>query len=230
VGAVLKPETREIVSFLDLIALPGQIFELRLLKVQRNNRGFPYTLSGYFSDYHKLAAEAAKHNALAQGAYITINPVNPDLLGRSTNRLQVAGKDSPLTTDEEITARVWLPIDLDPVRPPGIPATDEEHELALERARHIRNALKRESWPDPILADSGNGGHLLYKIDLPADDSGIVKRCLEVLAFRFDEERVKVDQAVFNPSRIWRLYGTANRKGDSSSNRPHRLSRILEAP
>jgi len=35
---------------------------------------------------------------------------------------------------------------------------------------------------------------------------------------------------VFNPARIWKLYGTVSRKGDSIPERPHRLARILEAP
>lgn len=229
-AAVLKPDPKEILRFLALVAPAGQVIELRLLHVQPNGRGFPRTLSGYFRDHTKLAAEAAKHSMAAQGAYITINPVNVDLLARSANRVRVAGKDFPLTTDADITARGWLPIDLDPVRPRGISATEEEHELAIARARQIRDALRTEGWPSPILADSGNGGHLLYKIDLPADDSSVVKRCLEALALRFEDERIKVDQTVFNPARIWKLYGTVSRKGDSLPDRPHRLARILEMP
>jgi hypothetical protein len=227
VETVLKPDTGAIARFLDLVSAPGQVVELRLLKVQPS--GSPCTMSGYFNDYEKLAAEAAKRSAAAQGAYITINPVNPDLLARSANRLQVAGKDSSLTRDADITVRAWLPIDLDPVRPRGISSTDEEHELAIKRARQIRDALHTEGWPDPILADSGNGGHLLYKINRPVDDGDVVKKCLEALALRFDDDRVKVDQAVFNPARIWKLYGTLSRKGDSLPDRPHRLARILEA-
>jgi len=230
VGTVLIPNKKEIIRFLDLIVEPGQIVELRLLKVQRGKREFPCTLSGYFNDYETLAAEAVKNSAIAQGAYITVNPLNADLLARSANRLQIAGKDSPLTTDADVTSRRWLPVDLDPVRPPGISATSEEHGLAIERAQQIRDALHTEGWPAPILADSGNGGHLLYKIDLPVNDGGVVKRCLEGLALRFDDDRVKVDQSVFNPARIWKLYGTISRKGDSLPDRPHRLARILEAP
>jgi hypothetical protein len=225
-----KPDTREVIQFLNLIAAPGQVIELRLLKVQQGGQGGSRTLSGYFNDYGKLAAEAAKHNMMAQGAYITLNPANADLLARSVNRLRVAGKDCPLTSDADIAARGWLPIDLDSVRAAGISATEEEHDLAIERARQICDALRIEGWPLPILADSGNGGHLLYKIDLPVDDGGIVKRCLEGLALRFDDDRVKVDQTVFNPARIWKLYGTVSRKGDSLPDRPHRLARILEVP
>jgi hypothetical protein len=111
-----------------------------------------------------------------------------------------------------------------------VSATEEEHELALERARQIRDSLNAEGWPKPILADSGNGGHLLYKVDIPTDDGGVIPKCLEALALRFDDDRVKVDQSVFNPARIWKLYGTLSRKGDSVPDRPHRLAQILETP
>jgi hypothetical protein len=83
------------------------------------------------------------------------------------------------------------------------------------------------------MGDSGNGGHLLYRIDLPADDGGLVQRCLEALAARFDDGTVTVDQKVFNPARIWKLYGTTAGKGDveaAAIGRPHRMARILRAP
>jgi len=226
----LKPDPTEILRFLSLIAEPGQIIELRLLKVRRGANGFCGTMSGYFSDQSKLAAAAAEHGNSAQGVYVTLNPVNPDLLARAANRLQFCGKDTPLTKDGEIGVRRWLPIDLDPVRASGISSTDEEHESAKQRAVQIRDALHSEGWPRPILGDSGNGAHLLYRIDLPASDNKLVKRCLEAIALRFDDDKVKVDQAVFNPARIWKLYGTVSRKGDSVPDRPHRLARILELP
>jgi hypothetical protein len=80
------------------------------------------------------------------------------------------------------------------------------------------------------VADSGNGFHLLYRIDLPADDGELVKRCLKALAHQFDTDAVKIDTSVFNPSRIVKLYGTMSRKGDSTTERPHRRSSVLRVP
>lgn len=77
---------------------------------------------------------------------------------------------------------------------------------------------------------SGNGAHLLYRIDLPADDGGIVQRCLEALAAAYDDDAVKVDRTVFNPARVVKLYGTRARKGDNMSERPHRQAGIIKAP
>src|SRR5262249_16019924 len=47
---------------------------------------------------------------------------------------------------------------------------------------------------------------------------------------KWDDVLVKVDRKVYNPARIWKLYGTLAAKGDAIPGRPHRLSRILEAP
>jgi hypothetical protein len=227
---MVKANADEVVRFLGLLAEPGQIIELRLLNFHSRNQHFPATMSGYFSDYEKLAQAACKHSADAQGAYITLNPVNSALLARAVNRLRVVGKSQPLTSDGDVLGRRWLPIDLDPVRPSGISATDEEHQLAIERAFQVRDVLQAEGWPRPIVGDSGNGAHLLYRIELPASDNGMIKRCLQALSLRFDDDRVNVDQSVFNPARIWKLYGTISRKGDALPERPHRLSRILETP
>ena len=71
---------------------------------------------------------------------------------------------------------------------------------------------------------------MLYRIELPTDDSGLVQAVLEGLAFRFDDDQVTVDTSVANPARICKLYGTWAQKGDDIPNRPHRMARLLEVP
>jgi hypothetical protein len=225
----VQPDIGEILRALELLAEPEHVIELRLLDVQNQGQRIPTTMSGYFDDFKLLANSALKYGGTAKGVYITLNPVNPALLARASNRVRTVGKHDPLTSDPDIMKRRWLPIDLDPVRPSGISSTDQEHALAVARAFQIRDALGLVGWPDPIIGDSGNGAHLLYRIELPASDNELVKRCLKALARRFDDDQVKIDHAVFNPARIWKLYGTVNRKGDSVPERPHRLARILEA-
>jgi hypothetical protein len=225
----LQPDRSEILRALELLAEPGQIVELRLLEVQGQGQRIPLTMSGYFDDFKLLADCACKYGSSAKGVYVTLNPVNPALLARAANRLRTVGRNDALTSDADITKRRWLPIDLDPARPSGISSTDQEHSFAVERAFQMRDALRQEGWPEPMVGDSGNGAHLLYRVELPTSDNGLVKRLLQALARRFDEDRVTIDQQVFNPARIWKLYGTVSRKGDSVADRPHRLARILEA-
>ncbi|WP_083475389.1 hypothetical protein [Methanogenium cariaci] len=92
----------------------------------------------------------------------------------------------------------------------------------------------REASPEPVLADSGNGAHLLYAIDLPNDGEAtrLVKACLTVLDALFSDDTVHCDTANFNAGRIWKLYGTTARKGDNTppERPPHRTAQICSAP
>jgi len=105
-------------------------------------------------------------------------------------------------------------------RPAGISLSDDEHAAALQRVRDIVACLTAAGWPGFIVADSGNGAHALGRIDLPADDGGLVQRCLQAQAGPFDDAVVKVDTSVYNPARIWKLYGSLACKGDDIDGRP----------
>ncbi|MDD4127741.1 MAG: hypothetical protein PHV39_08660, partial [Methanomicrobium sp.] len=99
-------------------------------------------------------------------------------------------------------------------------------------AASIREWLSEEGFSEPVLADSGNGAHLLYRIDLEnnQESAELVKRCLEMLDTFFSDTSVCVDTANFNAARIWKLYGTKSKKGDDTKKRPHRTSKIVSAP
>jgi hypothetical protein len=211
-----------------LLAGAGQVVEVRALADLN-------THSGYFNDYEALVrqVEALGTDSTIQGIYITLNEVNPALFSRRANRIKMRlGKKDSSTGDTDIVRRRWLPIDIDPLRPSGVSSTDEEHTLALNKADEIARWIAALGFPEPIRADSGNGAHLLYRIDLPNDDAAtaLVKACLTTLDTLFSDERVSVDTANFNASRIWKLYGTVSRKGDSTPERSHRRSRIIMAP
>jgi len=210
------------------LAGPGQVIEVRALTDQ-------FTHSGYFSDHATLikAVEPLDTDSSVHGIYVTLNEVNPALLSRRANRIKMRlGKKDSTTSDADILRRCWLPIDIDPLRPSGVSSTDEEHGLALAKADEIARWIAGLGFPDPVRADSGNGAHLLYRIDLPNDEAAtaLVKACLTTLSVFFSDERVNVDTANFNSARIWKLYGTVSRKGDNTPERPYRRSRILSAP
>src|SRR5947209_2032100 len=100
----------------------GSVIELRAPKSYRDG-----VLSGYFSDPLKLAQAARAIDQKAPGIYVTLNPVNPDLLARAENRWKP--RASVLTADSDVVRRRWLLLDFDPVRPAGISSTDAEHEF-----------------------------------------------------------------------------------------------------
>lgn len=167
-----------------------------------------------------------------RGVYFTLNPLEPAMLEEAPPRY---------ASDADVIRRRLLLVDVDAFRfgPDGkklegedgkVSTTDAEKAKALVVILATREWLRSEGWPDPILVDSGNGYHLLYKIDLPAEDGGLVKRCLHALAARFGTDDVDVDTRVFNASRICKVPWTWARKGKSTKGRPHRLARVLEMP
>ena len=222
-------DANEITHALHLWFLAGDVFEVRVLDAVSADYRREHIESGYF-DYEHISAvpEALKRLLSFRGVYVTVNPVNPDLLARAVNRLRPAGRN-PTTADTDIVRRRWLLIDCDPRRASGVSSSNAEHDFALAKAREIRDGLSSLGWADPIMTDSGNGAQLMYRIDLPADDGELVRRVIGEIA-KASSEQVAIDTSVHNPARIWRLPGTMNCKGDSIPERPHRMARILEEP
>ncbi|MGQ9533551.1 MAG: hypothetical protein ACUVTQ_12265, partial [Desulfotomaculales bacterium] len=198
------------------------------------------TVAGYFAEPEKLAEWAAKlsggfrnrrgEQVKIESVYVTLNPLNPALLARCANRCQPFAKAA--AADADVIARRWLGLDFDPARPAKISSTDAEHQAALDRARRVRDWLRGLGWPEPVLADSGNGGHLLYRVDLPnaPEATELVRRVVDAVAAVHSGEGVDVDRKVYNAARVWKLYGTLATKGDALPDRPHRLARLLEDP
>ncbi|HVW08370.1 MAG TPA: phage/plasmid primase, P4 family [Bryobacteraceae bacterium] len=220
-AANLEDIRRTVALFLE----PGGVIELRIPKAGRER-----VVAGYFDNAELAARAAFQLSGKYPGIYFTLNPVKRDLLSRAANRAKPHAEN--LTVDSDITRRRCLLLDFDPVRPTGISSTAGEHDLALAAAREAALYLAETGWPSPIWADSGNGGHLIYRVDLPnnGEATELVKRVLEVAAQRWTTPAIDVDVKVFNAARISKAYGTVAQKGDSTPDRPHRLSRILDFP
>jgi hypothetical protein len=221
-----RADLAEVKRGVSLLFTSGDVVEVRIPQTR-----FFGVVSGYFDDHGALAAAivAADLRYQAPGVYYALNRINPALLGRAYNRLKERVEYT--TDDGNILRRRWLPIDLDPVRPPGISSSEEEHAAAIARARLIADDMVKD-WGWPIIGDSGNGAHLLYPIDLPNNNESLkcVSGALAELDRRYSDDLVKIDVTSANAARIWKAYGSVARKGDSIPGRPHRLSRILEVP
>jgi hypothetical protein len=222
-------DEREVRRTLEVMVESGSIWEVRAPgALFRGDHRRPGTISGYF-DHIEACVSEIKKLVKAKGIYITLNPIHRALLARRANRLDYAELDST-TKDHHVLRRKKLFIDFDSVRPSGVSATDTEKEATFVRAREVSGFLKKRGLPDPILADSGNGCQLVYLIDLPCPDDGLVEKVLDCLGNRFDQDEVEIDRGVHNESRIIKLYGTRACKGDSIPERPWRLSKALDVP
>jgi hypothetical protein len=202
---------------------PGQVFEVRLLHHNRKRID-----AGYFDSPAAAATAIAALHEQYVGIYWTPNPVEPELAARAYNRIQAW---APLTTmDNHILNRRWLLIDVDPKRPTGISSTDAELQNAFKVATTIANMLEFQyGWPMPYINVSGNGAHVLYRLDEPNNEEvrDVIATFLKTLNGRFKALGCEVDTTTFNASRIFRVPGTWARKGDDVPARPHRKARIV---
>lgn len=218
-------DIKEVKKTIDALKPNHQLFEIRILGADKRK-----VLSGYFTDADALIEAFDKVDLRGTNIYITLNAINSALYSRIQHDRFVANTNT--TSDTEVDSYQWLFIDLDPVRPANISSSDEELLAAEQLKWKIKKHLAELGFPDPVEALSGNGHHLLYRIDLPVTDENIqlVNDCLSTLAVLFNNTSVKVDTTNSNPSRICKLHGTLAQKGASTQERPHRMSRLLVCP
>lgn len=219
-ATIATPPT-DLARFIEVLWRPGDVREVRI-------PGGRSVDSGYFDDPAALIAAVQPLDG-RDNAYITVNPVDPALLARSANRIRSARST---TSDAQVVERRWLPIDIDPTRPSGISASEEEREAALEVTRQVWAYLNGLGWPEPMVALSGNGYWMFYPVELPnvATSTALIEGVLGHLAARFGGPTVSIDTTVSNASRIVALIGMLKVKGDATADRPHRRSGLLRMP
>lgn len=203
-----------------------------------------HTHVGWFParDVAKYAGQVRAVGAFASGVYLLPGNLPASFLGRCKPgqfpKVRSAGLErvpAP-ATNQDVTGRPYLLVDVDPERPAGTSATDDEKAVAVQVADAVADFLTRAGWSRPLRIDSGNGQHLYFKLPaaLPGGEvdsaTDPIARLLAALGNRFDTQGAKVDRTVFNAARVMRLPGTWARKGENTPSRPHRASRVVEVP
>lgn len=151
--------------------------------------------------------------------YVVMNPINSAFAGDMHNDMAVS--------DPDIASRRLLLIDLDRTGRLVESATEEELNDAADVADSVTEFLKAEFEIETSRVMSGNGWHVYLPLANIANDSKAKDDCqrlLAGLARQFDTETVKVDQAVYNASRITKVPGTIARKGSETPERPFRMA------
>ncbi len=186
-------------------------------------------VGGFFRDHAAAARAVEKADASKpKGIYCTLNPVDDLLYARSPESIGA----SDLTKDIDVVRRRWILVDFDPVRPSDVSSTSDEHDAARTKAADVAEWLRGHGTGEPILADSGNGYHLLIPVDLPnnVESKALVNNFLKAVKQHHQDEFVEVDTKVGNAARITKLYGTRTRKGEETDERPHRYSKLANVP
>lgn len=174
-----------------------------------------------------------------KGVYITPNPSDK-------KRYHFTTQKGNLTKDEDVAQCYHLLVDIDPIRrdSAGLEikgdkpnCTNNEKQNAVLKADAIKNWINSACGTtlEPTEIDSGNGFYLHYDFMPPPHHSkqivqGVIKQMLKILAKRFNDDSVDIDVKVFNASRIQRVPGTWNRKGDGGyQDRPKEtLSQLIK--
>lgn len=216
-------EPEEIRRAIETLKPDGELFEVRIIKGN-------IILSGYFNNADTLISALERQDLERTNVYITLQKLHPGCDARiQWNHFVNSGKEKiPTTSDNDILGYEYIPIDLDPVRPAGISSTTEELQRAEELKDEIIDYMELQDYCDPIIAFSGNGYHLLYRINQgKRDGETLVSGILADLDAKFSNEYCHVDLTNKNPARIFKLYGTLAQKGRNTETRPHRMSKIL---
>lgn len=201
------------------------LVNLRAFRVWRKGSDVLHNESSIFAadeaSLRSLAKAAKALSPRCPAVYATLNPVST-----------MVGMGS--ATADLILCRRWLFIDYDAAPGRGDrSSTDAEKQLARATAGQVTRWLTEEfGWPRPIKADSGNGYHALYRIELPNDQAAyeLVRAVLQALGHRFNDEHCKIDPVCCNADRLTKVYGTLARTGTHSDAHPHRASALLDIP
>jgi hypothetical protein len=175
---------------------------------------------GLFDDLFRLRQQID----LLSGSGNLYTTINAPKIIPSANDL---GKSA--LCDDDIAFVVRLPIDFDPVRPKGVPSTDDELREAISARDRFITAMAALGWPLPATGMSGNGAHALYRCRMRATPAteATLRALYRGWRKEFSSDVTQFDSTVSNASRVWRLYGTINRKGEATDQRPYRVSSIL---
>lgn len=200
-----------------------------LVEVRIVDNAYKRTYSGYFTDVNTLLNEIRKYDNC--NIYFTLNAINPACYDREQHD-KIVTKPKSTTSDNDIVGRDWILIDIDTKKPSDTNSTDEEKEMAKEVVNNVFKFLRDEGFEKPVVCDSGNGFHLLYKIAMKNsnENTTICKEFLQVLDMLFSNPNVEIDCTTHNASRVCKLYGTFSRKGSNTKKRPQRESKILRIP
>lgn len=211
----------------DIFHATDEVVEIRLI-------GDGGTFSGYFTNCN-VALDSiltfTEQNGERINVYSPFNHINPACANRQQlNKFLKVKKDA--TSDVDIDERRWLMIDFDPKRPTGTNASDAEKDKAKLMMSKVAVFLRDNGFRSPVVAMSGNGYHLYYKIHVPNSEGGkaLISNVLKALDMLFSDDGCEIDTSIFNAARITKVIGCTSHKGRNTPDRPCRMSTFIRVP
>ena len=215
----------EILRAANVLFEPRQLVEVRL----KGRDG--HIASRYYKDHEKMAAVLAKEDASEKwaAAWWTLQQLKAGAhVGKQTGET---------TKRADIDNYRWLVIDIDRTdkQSKKLNASSVEKEQLLAVASEVMAWLAERGVRDCILADSGNGYHILIKLSPLAANERNYELLKEVLVaikheFRAHAGVADIDTSLAEPEQVIKAYGTTTRKSESTDDRPWHESKLLHVP
>jgi len=206
------------------------VTELRVFK--------PRPLVAYADSEDNIVTLALKLDGKVSGIYIGVQPRPLEFFDKAPNcwRPALSTPKSNCACDQDIEFITACFFDIDVVsneRVKGHPASDVE----LQHSLHAATLLSQENGMASSLTVccSGNDHYVIAPIlPISVDDSNISAKfrhfCCQLAArVAHHVSGVKID-SVYNLSRVMRLMGTVNGKGQAVEDRPHRRAHFVTEP
>ena len=218
-------DIKQVYQFWDVFKGGNQLTEIRLIASDGR------TGSGYFSDPQTMI-DAVRPYVEDYSVYFTINSLQSDCSGKpQRDKIMLRARNT--TTDGEIIGRDWVLLDLDSRRVSGVNATEEQLGFAKKKANEVYKFLRDNGFNEPVVICSGSGVHLYLRCALKnsEENNALIKRFTQAMSMLFSDEKVDIDEKVFNCGRISRVPGYYNRKGNKiDKERPQRLCEFVKVP
>lgn len=210
----------DLACFYDLVKSPEGVIEGFFIKPEGKK------VTRYYGDKDKFIQEVAYLNSQGFTCYAGLQPRNLQLTSKKK-----AG------CDENIIGLRFLYADLDPIRPNGVNATDEEKLLCQQASgvivENISNGL---GYQPPIVVDSGNGTWLLLplpEVAITAENRREIAGRLKAWGAKFREKfetpGIKIDPQVYDLRRLTKIPGTRIFNHPDTSERPQRISSFISS-
>jgi hypothetical protein len=198
----------------------------------------PRPMVAYVDNENDIARLAMELDRKTSGIYIGVQPRPLDLFDKAPNcwKPAVSNPQTNCGCDRDIEFITACFFDIDVVsteRMKGYPATEEELQQSLQAAILLsrENGLALSS----TICCSGNGHYVLAPmVPVPVDSDEVAEK-FRHFCYQMSERiarkvsGTKID-SVYNLSRVMRLIGTVNGKGQPSKERPHRRAHFVTEP
>ncbi len=216
---------------LALLHEPGIIFEVFAVECCMASNG-DQKVVGYFDNPDIAAREIIQLDQATypKAIYTNLNPIRSDAVEVSLNEFENC---ITRCTDADVVRHRWLLVDLDPQGLGGGSSSTQQLDAGRLLAEEVSSTLSEMAeWPAPVICCSGNGWHLLYRVDLENNTANtrLAGGVLSELSQRFSNENFRIDTAVGNPGTLTKCYGSFARKGANTPDSPWRRSWIENVP